>query len=163
MAKKDKRPNQSDPALIGIFSQFVTPGQYVLFGSSDVPEGIPWGGDECRAVVLAASTVGLTSADGPVDPGDPYGDLYLLRYFRIYPDSPTPRKADDALYWNDVQGNCWSIHSKDSPDHHSSIMSSTDLEALIDDLDLPSARRGTLDEYREAGGFLYFESAFRTE
>lgn len=86
-----------------------------------------------------------------------------MRYFRIYPGSSTPRKVDDVLFWNDYGGNPWTIHSKDSPDHHFDIMSSSGLEGLVNDLDLPSASRGTLEEYRAGGAQLDFEGPFHED
>jgi hypothetical protein len=163
MAPNDKRPNDADPELLRRLSQLISQGEFVLFGSSDNPDGIPWGGEDCRAIVLAASCVTPGSAGTPSDPLDPQGEVFLIRYFRQYPKSTTPRKADDVLFWEDPAGYCWSLHSKDSPDHHSRIMSSTDLAGLIHDLDLPSATHGTIDEYRNAGGLLDFESPFRGE
>ena len=163
MARDSKNPAQSDPAFVSNFSGLVKPGEYALFGSSDIPQGVPWGGDQCRGVVLAASTMGPFSLRTVAEAIAPRADVYLLRYFRTYPGSAPPRKVDDALYWLDPSGNCWSLHSKDSPDHHREIMSSTGLEGLIDDMDLPAARRGTLAEYRQAGAYLDFENPFNQE
>jgi hypothetical protein len=161
MPKKEKRPNQAQGDLLDIFAGYVNLGEYVRFGSSDVPDNIPSGGEDCRAVVLAASTMGSTSLPDIPETIAPDGKVFLVRYFRNHPQSTTPRKVDDVIYWPDVQGNTWYIHSKDSPDHHSTLMSSTDLESLITDMGLPLASKGTLEDYRGAGGFLNFEDPFQ--
>ena len=161
MPSRNKRPNQVETSLLDIFAGYVNPGEYVYFGSSNAPEEIPSGGDDFRALVLAASTMSSTSLPDIPPAIAPRSKVYLVRYFRNYPQSTTPRKVDDVLYWPDIQGHTWSIHSKESHDHHSTIMSSTDMSGLITDLDLPSASKGTLEEYRIAGAYLDFEKPFK--
>jgi hypothetical protein len=160
LARKSKKPKQVDGSFIGILSGYVEPGSYAYFGSSDAPVDVPSGGADCRGLVIAASTMSSTSLPNLPEAVSPANEVYLIRYFRAYPGSTTPRKVDDALYWADSNDRAWAIHSKESPDHHSTIMSSTDMAGLIGDLNLPSARCGSLDQYRIAGAYLEFEDPF---
>lgn len=163
MSRKNKQPKTANPDVMTTLSSLVNPGEYIRYGSSEQPRGIPWGGSNCRAIVVLASSCEATSLPGIPDPISPVGEVILVRYFRQYSGSTTPRKVDDALYWTDRDGNPWSIHSKDSPDHHVNIMTSSGLSGLINDHDLPTASRGSLKEYRKASGRMDFTDPFTTE
>ena len=163
MSRKNKQPKTADQTTISNLSSLVNPGEYALYGSSDPPYGIPWGGADCRAIVVAASTFKGTPLPNIPEPISPIGNVYLVRYFRAYPGSTTPRRVDDALYWVNREGNPWKIHSKDSPDHHVNIMTSTSLSGLIEDHDLPTASRGSLKEYRKAGARIDFTDPLITD
>jgi hypothetical protein len=141
-------------------SSLVNPGNYIRYGSSEKPGGLPWGGANCRAIVVAASTFEATPLPDIPETNSPDGNVYLIRYFRTYPRKLIPYKVDDALYWVDRDGNPWSIHSKDSPDHHLNIMTSSDLSGLIKDHNLPTASQGSLKEYRKAGARIDFTEPF---
>jgi hypothetical protein len=161
--RRDKKPKQANNNLLDINAGYVDPGEYIYFASSNAPNDLPFGGVDCRGLVLAASTMSSTSLPDIPSAISPESTVYLIRYFRSYPRSSTPRKVDDVLYWSDQGGHAWSIHSKDSPDHHSIIMSSTDMAGLISDLNLPSASQGVLEDYRIPGAYLSFEEPFKDE
>jgi hypothetical protein len=163
MPRRDKKPKQTDNSLLDLYAGYVEPGEYIYYGSSNAPDDLPSGGEDCRGLVLAASTMSSTSLPNIPPAIYPEGTVYLIRYFRSYPRSTTPWKVDDVLYWSDQGGHVWTIHSKDSPDHHSTIMSSTDMAGLITDLKLPSESKGTLKDYRIPGAYLSFEEPFTDE
>ncbi len=158
----NKKPDPIDPELIQSMSSAIPLGDYRLFSSSgQIPSALSWGGSDCRAVVIAASAYppDLSIPDYPCE-ATPRGTVFLVRRFREAP-SPSPvGKVDDALYFADKDGRAWSIHSKDSPDHHKHIMSASGMSTLLQDFNLPSASRGTIEDYRKGGANLDFEAPF---
>jgi hypothetical protein len=91
----------------------------------------------------------------------PHGEVYLWRGFRTIPGDSPPRKVDDCIYYRSKDGKEWSLHSKESPDHHWYIMSGSGMAELIDDHNLPSASSGSLAGYRSRGGNLDFDKPFK--
>ena len=162
MARKNKKPRSIAPSTIEPLRNEIPLGEYRLFSaSSQLPAGVPWGGSSVQCVVLASS-----SFSGPDIPGlpsnmTPRGTVYLWRGFRTIPGGSPPRKVDDCLYYQSSDGKAWSLHSKDSPDHHCYIMSGSGLGALIQDHSLPSASRGSIADYRSEGANLDFEKPFK--
>ena len=160
MSSNQERPKQIDDGILQIFAGYVQPGEFQLFPSTDMPGDIPLAGTDCQAVVIAA--LNIYSSDVPGLPANmtPDGTVYLWRGFRTDKEGDPPRKVDEALYFASSEGIAWTLHSKESSDHHRDIMSSTDMSGLTDDWDLPSLWRGTLGDYRIAGAHLDFFGPF---
>jgi hypothetical protein len=144
-------------------SKVVKPGQYCRYSTTELPAGIPTAGPQCQAVVVAASVVHSSDVPGLPDKMKPHGIAYLLRGFRTEAYGDPPRKVDDSIYYKSSDGRAWSLHSKDNPDHHRNILTSTDMNGLIDDWDLPTASKGPLDKYRTKGAYLSFTEPFGKE
>lgn len=160
MGKKEF-PKPIDPSIITRFNILVKTGQYCLYPSSNIPAGIPTAGSDCQAVVVAASVFYESDVPGLPQSMIPSGTVYLWRGFRTKASDDPPRKVDDCLYFVNSKGQAWSVHFKDSPDHHNNILSSTDMKGLINDWDLPTTSKGQLKQYREKGALLDFKEPFR--
>jgi len=161
MARRNKKPKPIGPQIIESLKSAVPLGEYCMYSaSSQLPVGVPWGGPKCQRVVVAASS--HTGSEIPGLPSNlaPVGPVILWRAFRTMPGGSPPGKVDDCLYYQSGDGNTWSVHSKDSPDHHSHVMSGCGLGALIQDYNLPSASRGSISNYRSEGANLAFEKPF---
>ena len=162
MPCKNKKPKSIDLKIIESLRNELVLGEYCRYSvSSQLPDGVPWGGPNSQCVVVAASWHNGSEIPGLPPNMSPQGNVYLWRGFRtITGDSPM-RKVDDCLYYQSDDGRAWRLHSKDSPDHHWYIMSGSGLGALIQDYDLPSASRGNIADYRSEGASLDFEEPFR--
>ncbi len=157
----DKNPKPVEPARLEPFGRAVPFGEYRLYsGSAQLPSGIPWGGPDCRFVVVAASSYSGGSISGLEPSMTPSGSVYLWRAYRVGPSGSPPYKVDDCLYYNGPVGDAWSIHSKDAPDHHTTIMSGSGMGYIAHAFGLPSGSAGKIGEFREAGGYLDFEEPF---
>lgn len=161
-ARKNKKPKPVDPKIIGALKNEIHLGEYCSYSaSSQLPAMVPWGGSDCECVVLAASSFSGSEVPGLPSDMAPQGTVYLWRGFRTISSGSPPRKVDDCLYYHSNDGTAWSLHSKDSPDHHLYIMSGSGMGALIQDHNLPSASRGSIADYRAAGANLDFVKPFK--
>jgi hypothetical protein len=162
MTTKNKLPTSIDRRIIVSLDTAVPMGERRQYSdSSQLPPDVSWGGPDCQCVVIAAS-----SYSGPNPPGvpssrapSPGGPVYLVRRFRSGSGGSPIHKVDDSLYYPNGNG-AWSVHSKDSPDHHRQIMSGSGLNSIVRDFGLPSGSSGTIEEYRSAGGHLDFDEPF---
>ncbi len=161
MNGKEKSPKPVEPARVDALSEAVPFGEYRLYsGSPLLPSGVPWGGSDCRFVVVAASTYCGGSISGLNPSMTPTGPVFLWRAYRIGPSGSPPYKVDDCLYYSGPDGTTWSIHSKDAPDHHNAIMSGSGMNNIAEAFGLPSASAGKIDKFREGGANLDFEQPF---
>lgn len=157
---ESRLPKPASSSTIEAFQKLVRRGEFCLFASFDVPPDIPKAGSNCQAVVVAASVMHSSDVPGLTPPLTPSGTVFLWRGFRTQTSGSPSRKVDDCLYYQSSDGKAWSLHSKASTDHHRNILTSTGMKGLIDDWDLPSLPKGTLDQYRSAGGNLSFFKPF---
>ena len=155
--RRNRRPRPASSETMNAFANAVPLGEYRRFEPNSLPQGIPTPGRAWQAVVIAASTISSSAVPGLPGNMSPDGPLYLWRGFRPSSGSSLPRKVDEAIFFRGQDGTAWQLHSKESPDHHRHIMSSSGLGGLIEDYDLPSASAGTVSEYRADGASLSFE------
>ena len=161
MNDKDGAPKLVDRAKLDSFGGAVPFGEYRLYsGSSQLPFGIPWGGSDCKYVMVAASAYSGGSISGLSSGMTPKGAVYLWRAYRIGPSGSPPYKVDDCLYYTGPEETAWSLHSKDAPDHHKTIMSGSDMNGIAQAYGLPSASAGRIGAFRESGAHLDFEQPF---
>ena len=161
MNDDDKNPKPVEPTRLEPFASAVPFGEYRLYsGSAQIPSGIPWGGRDCRFVVVAASSYSGGSISGLNPIMTPSGSVFLWRAYRVGPSGSPPYKVDDCLYYNSPEGGAWSIHSKDAPDHHTMIMAASGMGNIAHTFGLPAASAGQISEFREAGAYLNFEAPF---
>jgi len=161
MAEKNKDPKQIDPSVMQALAKAVPIGDYRIYsGSTQLPPEVPWGGPDCQCVVIAASSYSGPSIPGIPTNMAPSGPVFLWRAFRIGSDGSPPHKVDDSLYYTNAAGVAWSIHSKESPDHHTGIMSGSGMSVIMHDFNIPSGSSGKIEEYRSRSAHLDFEGPF---
>jgi hypothetical protein len=161
MSGKSKQPKQSDAKTIESLRHAVSPGRFHRYDEpSQLPAGLSWAGPECQAIVAAASSFSGSTISTLTAGQSPYGDVRLVRSFRADPHSRL-WKTDDQVYYCSADGMPWTLHSKDSPDHHRAILTGSALLDLLHDHSLSTTASGTLDEYRFGGAHLIFEDPFR--
>jgi hypothetical protein len=158
MSKSSKFINSQ---VIQSLANAVPLGQYrCLSASTQLPSGISWGGSDCKCIVIAASSYNGSTIPNLPSQMIPSGNIYLVREFRSGPEGSPPHKVDDCLYYTNNEGTPWRVHSKESPDHHTGIMSASSFAEIAHEFNLPPASSGTLAEYRSAGAHLDFEQPF---
>lgn len=161
MDEKNKDPKPITPAIIGSLVGAIPTGEYRLYSASSLlPPDVPWGGPDCQCVVIAGSAYSGPPITGISPNMAPSGPVYLWRAFRLGPGGSPPHKADDCLYYTNSNGDAFSLHSKDSPDHHTGIMAGSGLGPIIYDFNLPSGSSGKISEYKSGGAHLDFEGPF---
>lgn len=161
MSYKDKKPKQIRSNVLQSLPEEVPIGEYRLYSaSSRLPADVPWGGPEFQCVVVAASSFSGSEIPNLPSGMTPKGTVYLWRGFRTIPGGSPPRKVDDCLYYRNGDGVAWSLHSKDSPDHHKHIMSGSGLGNLLQDYNLPSTSAGYIANYISKGADLDFKKPF---
>jgi hypothetical protein len=161
MNERNNNPRLIEPARLEALGNAVPFGEYRLYsGSTQLPSGVPWGGSDCRFVVVAASSYSGESISGLNPSMTPSGSIYLWRAYRIGPSGSPPYKVDDCLYYSGPEGETWSMHSKDAPDHHTAIMSASGMDSIAHVFGLPPASAGKIGEFRDAGAYLDFEQPF---
>jgi len=161
MDEKNKDPKPITWAILESLAEAVPTGEYRLYSASpQLPSGVPWGGSDCQCVVIAGSAYSGPSITGIPPSMAPNVPVYFWLSFRLGPGVSPPHKVDDCLYYTNRNGLAFSLHSKDSPDHHTGIMSGSGLGPIMYDFNLPSGSSGKISEYRSGGAHLDFEGPF---
>jgi hypothetical protein len=135
----------ADPNVFSAFGREIQPGEVVIFtAASLMPSGIPWGGRDCQAVAIGASSTG----------GSP---IYIWQAYRPSQDFSQPHKTDVARYYPDGRGRVFSQHIKPAGFHHNHNVTQTGLAGLAKDNHLPTAVSAmSVAEFRGNGACIIF-------
>ena len=146
MSRKSKQPKLCDAKTIESLRHAVSAGKFHRYDEpSQLPAELSWAGPECQAMVVAASSFSESTISTLTPVQNPQGEIWLVRSFRADPHSRL-WKTDDQVYYCSADGKPWTLHSKDSPDHHRAILAGSALSDLLHDHSLPTAASGTLDQ-----------------
>jgi hypothetical protein len=133
-----------DETIFEVFGSQVQSGQYRYWtAASLLPAGIPWGGDDCDCVLLAASMTG----------GSP---MYVWQMFRAYCGNPPRHKLDENRYFPDGSGGLFSQHVKPKDRHYNFNVSTSGFSGLQQDNHIPSASFGLIEDARSGGMHISF-------
>jgi hypothetical protein len=148
---------------VSAFSSTVPVGEYRWYTcESQLPKDIPWGGLDCRGIMIAASSYSAELSSSLPYEKKAAGPVFLWRAFRKgQSGTDLIAKNDQALcYTNGDNEACW-VHSKKSPDHHNGVIAGTAFSDIAIVNHIPSAPGGTLEELRAEGATADFEGPFR--
>ncbi len=144
-----KRPRPAKPETLEALKHSVGVGNWRKYQSQDeLPDGVPWAGTDCKAVLVAASTydAGCTVTLHPAP--EPGGPVFYHRSWRADAQGKPHWNEYDTLYFKSGDGQSWMVNSRDSPDHYKEITSGCAMDDLLRDYSLPAAASGTLGELR---------------